>query len=206
MLEAPCNHRLCSLWGQPKLGLRTARFAQHRGLLARTLMPVDDSEAPVWHQRFADSLGRANTIWHAMERVRHEDEVSRPGRKTGKLIGIARAKLAIADAAFFSRVRATSNSTRSMSMATTCRAILAICKVNQPSPEHRSMTPIPRLTPTAISTPAGSGHSTSHQPAVGISVPSKKPGRLLVIAGILSGRLPQNANLLIPPSIGTTLP
>src|SRR4029078_3441851 len=32
------------------------------------------------------------------------------------------------------------------------------------------------LTPTAFSTPAGSGHNASHQPAVGISVPSKKAG------------------------------
>ena len=58
---------------------------------------------------------------------------------------------------------------------------MAICRVNQPSPEHRSMTSIPGLTPTALSTPAGSGHSASHHPAVGISVPSKNPAGLLVI-------------------------
>src|SRR6185503_19610751 len=35
---------------------------------------------------------------------------------------------------------------------------------------------MPGLTPTAVSTAAGSGHNASHQPAVGISVPSKNAG------------------------------
>src|SRR5262245_29868925 len=63
-------------------------------------------------------------------------------------------------------------------MAITRRAILPICSVNQPSPEHRSTTVMPPATPTAASTLAGSGQSASHHPAVGISVPWKKPGGL----------------------------
>src|SRR5690348_13091185 len=62
-----------------------------------------------------------------------------------------------------------------MSIAATWRATFAICKVNQPSPEHRSITSMPGFRPTLASTPAGSGHNASHQPAVGISVPSKNP-------------------------------
>ena len=41
---------------------------------------------------------------------------------------------------------------------------------------------MPGLSPTEARTPAGSGHSASHHPAVGISVPWKKPGRSLVIS------------------------
>ena len=67
-----------------------------------------------------------------------------------------------------------------MSIATTRPASFAICSVNQPSPQHRSITFMPGRTPTAASTFAGSGHSASHQPAVGISVPSKKPGSLAI--------------------------
>ena len=37
------------------------------------------------------------------------------------------------------------------------------------------------LTPTLASTPAGSGQSASQQPAVGISVHSKKPGSALLL-------------------------
>src|SRR5882724_9050593 len=62
-----------------------------------------------------------------------------------------------------------------MSIAVTCRAILAMCRVNHPSPEHRSTTSMPERIPTAASTAAGSGHSASHHPAEGISVASKKP-------------------------------
>src|ERR1700746_1751241 len=75
----------------------------------------------------------------------------------------------------FRRTCATSSNVGSMSIAATWRAILAICKVNQPSPEHRSITSMPGFRPTLESTPAGSGHNASHQPAVGISVPSKNP-------------------------------
>src|SRR5262245_43660974 len=70
-----------------------------------------------------------------------------------------------------------------MSTAITHLAIRAIGTVNQPSPEHRSMTSRPDLMPTAVSTPAGSGHNASHHPAVGISVPSKNPagGTLMTV-------------------------
>jgi hypothetical protein len=34
--------------------------------------------------------------------------------------------------------------------------------------------------PILVSTPAGSGHNASHQPAFGISVPSKNPAGLSV--------------------------
>src|SRR5689334_1961465 len=77
-------------------------------------------------------------------------------------------------------------------MATTWPAIVASGAVNQPSPQHRSITSRPRSMPMVASTPAGSGHSTGHQPAVGISVPWKKPsgafmssclGRLLALLG-----------------------
>ena len=54
------------------------------------------------------------------------------------------------------------------------------------SPEQRSITSMPGLIPTAASTPAGSGHSASHHPALGISVPWKNPGRSLVIVAYLS--------------------
>ena len=63
-------------------------------------------------------------------------------------------------------------------VAATYRATFAICNVNQPSPEHRSITSMSDLRPTLASTPAGSGHNASRQPAVGISVPSKNPGGL----------------------------
>ena len=42
---------------------------------------------------------------------------------------------------------------------------------------------MPDLIPVAASTPAGSGHSASHQPLFGISVPWKKPGMVLVMLG-----------------------
>jgi hypothetical protein len=51
-----------------------------------------------------------------------------------------------------------------------------ICNVNQPSPEHRSITSMSDFKPTFVSTPAGSGHRASHHPGSGIPVPSKKPG------------------------------
>ena len=57
-------------------------------------------------------------------------------------------------------------------------ASFAICNVNQPSPQHRSITFIPELMPTAASTVAGLGHSASHQPAAGISVTFKKAREL----------------------------
>src|SRR4051812_38868814 len=85
------------------------------------------------------------------------------------------------------RFRAILSKSWSMSMAITRRAILAIWSVNQPSPEQRSITSMPGFTPTFARTPAGSGHKASHQPAVGISVPSKKPGGLSAIAAILLG-------------------
>jgi len=53
--------------------------------------------------------------------------------------------------------------------------------VNQPSPQQRSTASVSRLRPTASSTRAGSGHSVSHHPVVGISVPSKKAGWRLVM-------------------------
>jgi hypothetical protein len=43
------------------------------------------------------------------------------------------------------------------------------------------MTSMSEMMPIALSKPAGSGHRASHHPAVGISVPSKKPGCLLVV-------------------------
>ena len=59
-----------------------------------------------------------------------------------------------------------------------CAAVgVGWCSVNHPSPEYRSTTSIPCLTPTA----ARSGHSASHYPAVGMSVPWKNPGRLLLM-------------------------
>src|SRR3981081_400215 len=64
--------------------------------------------------------------------------------------------------------------------ATTRFASFAICNVNQPSPQHRSITFILELMPTAASTVAGLGHSASHQPAAGTSVPSKKPGSFAI--------------------------
>ena len=71
-----------------------------------------------------------------------------------------------------------------MSMARTWRAIFAIYNVNQPSPEQSSNTPMPGSNPMAASTPAGFGRSASHQPAVGILVPSKKPaGRPFMMKG-----------------------
>ena len=69
-----------------------------------------------------------------------------------------------------------------MSIVTTWRAIFVIWSVNQPSPEHRSSTSMPARIPTLASTPPVSGHNASHQPAVGISVPSKNPGGLSVTA------------------------
>src|ERR1043165_8909104 len=82
------------------------------------------------------------------------------------------------------RWRATSSIRGSMSIPSTRRAILAIGSVNQPSPQQISTTSVPRAIPTAAITPAGSGQSASHQPVVGISVPSKKPGSVSV-TGVL---------------------
>jgi hypothetical protein len=78
-----------------------------------------------------------------------------------------------------SRTRAVSSNLPSMSMATTARAIFDSCSVNQPSPQHRSTTVMPGATPTSRITPAGSGHSASHQPGSGIPVPAKKPGSVI---------------------------
>src|ERR1043166_2335852 len=64
-----------------------------------------------------------------------------------------------------------------MSIAVTDRAVLAIGRVNQASPEHRSMMSMPGAIPTAVTTAPGSGHNARHQPATGISVPGKNPGR-----------------------------
>src|SRR5215469_7414989 len=80
----------------------------------------------------------------------------------------------------------------SRSTATTWPAIAVSGAVNQPSPQQRSITSKPRSMPMVASTPAGSGHSTGHQPAVGISVPWKNaarsltpllPARLLALLG-----------------------
>jgi hypothetical protein len=60
----------------------------------------------------------------------------------------------------------------------TLRAIRESGNVNQPSPEQRSTTSMLGVTPTSLSTFAGSGHNASHHPASGIPVPSKKPGSL----------------------------
>src|SRR4029077_20829317 len=65
-------------------------------------------------------------------------------------------------------------------IAITRRAAFAIGNVNQPSPQHRSTTFVPARRPTARNTSEGSGHSASHQPAAGISVPSKKPGSFAI--------------------------
>src|SRR5581483_9276673 len=63
-----------------------------------------------------------------------------------------------------------------MSIAVTCRATFAIGSVNQPSPQQRSTAALmPGSNPAALSTPAGSGQSASHQLASGISVPTKNP-------------------------------
>src|SRR4051812_16607806 len=67
-----------------------------------------------------------------------------------------------------------------MSIATIRRAAFAIGNVNQPSPQHRSTTFMPARRPTARNTSEGSGHSASHQPAAGISVPPKTPGRFAI--------------------------
>src|SRR4051812_47468526 len=56
------------------------------------------------------------------------------------------------------RTFAASSSVASMSIAMTLRAILDSGNVNQPSPEHRSTTSMPGVTPTSLSTLAGSGH------------------------------------------------
>ena len=60
-----------------------------------------------------------------------------------------------------------------MSMAMTLRAILESGNVNQPSPQHRSTTSLPGVTPTSLSTLAGSGHRASHQPGSGNPVVRK---------------------------------
>lgn len=49
-----------------------------------------------------------------------------------------------------------------MSIATACQATLAMGSVNQPSPQHRSTARMPGLIPTAATTLAGCGHSSSH--------------------------------------------
>lgn len=64
-------------------------------------MPVDDREPSVWLQDVADCAGQTRTITDTVEGIRQEDEVNRSARETGKLIGIAREKLAVARAAFF---------------------------------------------------------------------------------------------------------
>jgi len=64
-------------------------------------MPVDDREPSVRLQDVADSARQARTIRNTVEGIRHEDEVNRSARETGKLIGIAREKLAVAHATFF---------------------------------------------------------------------------------------------------------
>jgi hypothetical protein len=110
-----------------------------------------------------------------MKGIGHKDQINRLGPQARDIVSIASNKAAIVTPASFKRTRATFSNVGSMSIAATWRATFAICNVNQPSPEHRSITSMQGFRPTLASTPAGSGHNASHQPAVGISVPSKKP-------------------------------
>jgi hypothetical protein len=173
--EATSHHRFGGLGGrQSKVGLWTQWLTQHHGLLARPLVPVNDGEVSTRLERLAYGGRQPGTIGDTMESVRQEDKIDGPRRESGQLIGVADQEVAVRQAALF-KARAGSTS-----IATTCRASLAICKVNQSSPEQRSMTSIPGLMPTAVSRPTGSGHSASHHPAAGISVASKNPDGFMI--------------------------
>jgi hypothetical protein len=82
-----------------------------------------------------------------MESVREEHEVGPVRYKFGYVVGVARHELAVGDAVIVKAMRDWARSFWSMSTAVTWLAILAICKVNQPSPEHRSTTFIPGRMP-----------------------------------------------------------
>lgn len=137
-----------------------------------------------------DGLRKARLVWNDMKGVGEEHVVNRVPYNLCDVVGVGLDKPAIGrTAAFANPTFAAPSSAASMSMAMTLRAILDNGNVNQPSPEHRSTTSMPGVTPTSLSTLAGSGDSASHQPGSGIPVRSKNPGSWLVISSLLLARL-----------------
>src|SRR5450830_435038 len=139
-------------------------------------MPIHNCEMSVRHKRRSHGACESCSLRHAMKCVRYEHKISRLRYHLVDIISVSFDKLAIVMPFSTRRTWAKSRKLRSISIEVTCRASLAICNVNQPSPEHRSITSMPDVMPTWARILAGSGHSASHQPAVGISVPLKNPG------------------------------
>jgi hypothetical protein len=110
-----------------------------------------------------------------MKGMRHKDQINRLGPQARDIVSIASNKAAVGHACF---LQAHPRNVP-MSIAATWRATFAICNVNQPSPEHRSIASMQGFRPTLASTPAGSGHNASHQPAVGHFRPFKEPPRFV---------------------------
>ncbi len=165
-------------------------------------MPIDDGESSQRFEGIADRARQARLIRDAVESVREIHEIHRPGPQAGDFVGVRRDEIAVILVASRTRWRPTSSKAGSVSIATTRRAISAICSVNHPSPEHRSTTSIPDLMPTLPSTPAGSGHSACHQPALGISVPWKNPLGFSVTGSVGSQLW---TRLRVPPPVGPSL-
>lgn len=135
-----------------------------------------------------DRPRKARFVWNAVERIGEKNVVDGVAYCLCDIVGVSLDKRAVRRTPAFGNphLRHASSSAASISMVMTLRAILESGNVNQPSPEHRSTTSIPGVTPTSLSTLAGSGHSASHHPGSGIPVPSKKPDCLSVTRSTLS--------------------
>src|SRR5262249_44110635 len=78
-----------------------ARLPEHRRLLARTLVPVDDRETSTRLQPLVHRACQPRPVRHAMEGVGHENKINRTPRQPHELIDVAGPVLAVGHTPLF---------------------------------------------------------------------------------------------------------
>jgi hypothetical protein len=95
-LDRPLEDKPCRLGNRryvsrlhTHLGLRPARLTEYRRFLARSPVPIDNSEPTTGAQGRRYSPTQPRLVRHAMERVGHDDDIGLLARQLDNFVGVA---------------------------------------------------------------------------------------------------------------------